>query len=1158
MKIGRVEGTFVTVLSFLATGAALLLCSSLAVAQDLTPDHVEFFEKSIRPVLADKCYRCHGEDVEKLKGGLNLSYRDGLLKGGASGPALVAGQAGKSLILEAISYANEDLQMPPKEKLPDETIANFRQWVAMGAPDPRDDPLPQEGLEDATTWAAIRDARRSWWSYQPIERPEPPIVNDTEWADHPVDQFIRAKLDEAELSPAAVAEPRALIRRLSFVLTGMPPTPKDIEQFVAAAAVDRQAAVEESVDRLMASPHFGERWARHWMDWIRYAETHGSESDPAIPNVWRYRDYLIRALNADVPYDQLVREHVAGDLLPEPRINEALQINESIVGTAQYRLVQHGYSPTDALDEQARFTEDQIDALSKGFLATTMACARCHNHKFDPVSQKDYYALYGIMASSRPASRTIDTQDRLDTNKDELAALKPRLREAMAESWLAASAVVGEELLRPDGPWLEAIEPSAKDEEEEEKEKERKEPEDAALNYRSGKSWQSDRDPLTVWRQLRALSGDAFKGEWTKLRNQWRESEDRIRQRKTNNYARRWDLRGEDANAWYGYGNGLTPEPSLAGEFNVLPAGDQIIGHILPAGMYSHTLSSKHSAVLASPRFQVQKARVFVRMAGGGRAIARYAVQNYPRDGETYPVNRLRDGTWRWQEWDATFWDNDQLYIEISTASDQASLYSNVRFTRSSVEKRNQQRSWFGISEAIVVEDGQSPPRDEWAEFIAPLFRHPDEPATPAELADRYAETLRTCVAAWQSGLMDDTQARFLNYFVSAGLLPNSAQRVSAAADMIAEYRRLENEVPIPRRAPGVFDGDSFDQPLFVRGNHKQPDEPVARRFLEIFDDTPYQPADSGRLHLAESLLHSDNPLPARVIVNRLWHHVFGLGIVATPDDFGQMGEKPSHPELLDYLASYFIENDWSIKDMVRFLATSRTFQSAAIPATRAHAIDPGNRLLSHANLRRLEGEAIRDSMLAVAGRIDPTLFGESIDGTEHRRSLYVKTERNEPDPFLSLFDAPPPMTVVGRRSVTNVPAQALTMLNDPFIIELANAFASRILDENMEATDEDRVVRMFEVALGRAPDAQELVQALTFVDDVNQSAGVQQNDTWTQARIEERRARLAATDPEEDEELRAKLESEIETLKSGGSMRGSWHELAHAIFCMKEFIYLM
>ena len=736
-------------------GILFVLQSTQTSAQTPSAEQVEFFEKSIRPVLADNCYRCHGEDVEELKGGLNLTYREGLLSGGDSGPTLVPGEIEKSLIVEAIEYGDEDFRMPPKEKLAEEAISSIKKWIAMGAPDPRDQPLAQGGLEDDKTWVAVREQRQKWWSFQPVQQPQPPNVAQANWAKHPVDRFIRAKIDAAGLSPAPLADARTLLRRLTYTLTGLPPTPEESEQFVAAEAIDHEAAVEAAVDRLLASVHFGERWARHWMDWMRYAETHGSEGDPPIPFAWRYRDYLIRALNADVPYDQLVREHLAGDILPEPRINRELKINESVLGTAQYRFVLHGYSPTDVLAEQVRFTENQIDVITKGFLGLTVACARCHNHKFDPISQEDFYALYGIMASTRPASITVDTQEHLNTNKAELAALKPRLRTVLSEAWLIAIDEIPRKLLHPEGAWQEALE---------------------AREEGDGTKPRAI-DPLYGWRQLRNLDGAAFLQEWKTLREAWQTSKVALRVRQEFDYDEKWDLTGDQAASWYGHGNGLTSRPSPAGEFHVLAEGDRIVSNILPAGMYSHTLSTKHNAILASPRFLLDGSKIFVRVVGSGSAAARYVVQNYPRRGPQYDLDRLEKGKLSWLEWDVAYWAGDHMYLEMATAADQPVG-----------SKGSQERSWFGITEALVLKDGQPLPRDELAEFIAPLFESADAPASAEALAERYAIALRDCITAWRDGVMSDSQARFLDYFVVADLLPNALDKVPTAGEAYAEH----------------------------------------------------------------------------------------------------------------------------------------------------------------------------------------------------------------------------------------------------------------------------------------------------------------------------------------------------------------------------------
>ncbi|MEM7015369.1 MAG: DUF1549 domain-containing protein, partial [Verrucomicrobiota bacterium] len=419
------------------TSFFLLLFSGSILAAP-TAEQIEFFENKIRPVLAQDCYECHSSSG-KQRGGLVLDHRQGMLDGGDYGPAVVPGKPDESVIMEALRHEN-DLTMPKAGvKLDPVIVADFEKWILMGAPDPRDGPPSDAELAKDTAWPAILERRKAWWSFQPIDDPQLP--GGTKWSEHPVDQFIQAKLDESGLQPSEPADPRTLARRIYFALIGLPPKPEEIDAFV-----ENGADVDALVDRLLASEHFGERWARHWMDWIRYAESHGSEGDPRIENAWLYRDYLIRALNADIPYDQLLREHVAGDLLGQPRVEN--QINESVIGASHWRMVFHGFAPTDALDEKVRFTDDQINVFSKAFLGLTVSCARCHDHKFDAISQADYYALFGILGSTRPGRHAIETPEKLNVNRDELAALKPKIREAIAKDWLAASPDFGGTLVK--------------------------------------------------------------------------------------------------------------------------------------------------------------------------------------------------------------------------------------------------------------------------------------------------------------------------------------------------------------------------------------------------------------------------------------------------------------------------------------------------------------------------------------------------------------------------------------------------------------------------------------------------------------------------------------------------------------------------------------
>ncbi|MBI5800039.1 MAG: DUF1549 domain-containing protein, partial [Verrucomicrobia bacterium] len=443
----------------------MLLCAILgaylahvasASSATLPSQQVEFFEKNIRPVLAAECYECHSS--AKKKGSLALDTRDGLLKGGESGPALVPGQPDSSLLMRALRHTHSKLKMPKNgAKLDERILANFAEWIRQGAPDPRTGPVTTTAQPASSTWADTLAFRRQWWSFQPLSKPAVPTPTNSAWSANAIDRFLFAKMESRGLARGPDADPRTFIRRLTFALTGLPPRAEEVEAFVREFSLSHsptfarasgtgeqvrkreseQRAVERAADRLLASPAFAERWARHWLDLVRYAETHGSEGDPEIPQAWRYRDYVIRAFAADVPADQLIREHIAGDLLPpaQTRWNKADAVNESRLGLAHFRLVEHGFQPVDTLDDQVKAVDSQIDVLSKAFQGLTSSCARCHDHKFDPISQRDYYALYGILASARPAQVQLDSPQVLNKNRAELLALKAQIKSALADNW---------------------------------------------------------------------------------------------------------------------------------------------------------------------------------------------------------------------------------------------------------------------------------------------------------------------------------------------------------------------------------------------------------------------------------------------------------------------------------------------------------------------------------------------------------------------------------------------------------------------------------------------------------------------------------------------------------------------------------------------------
>ncbi len=835
-----------------------------------------------------------------------------------------------------------------------------------------------------------------------------------------------------------------------------------------------RAAFAARVEEFLASPRFGERWARHWMDWTRYADSHGSEGDAPVAYAWRYRDYLIRALNADVPYDQLVREHLAGDLLEAPRLNAALSLNESALGIGHLRMVLHGFAPTDALEELGRFTDDQINTVSKAFLGLTVSCARCHNHKFDPISQRDFSSWYGIFTSTAPATVAVDAPSSTEgALRAKIAQTKDALREVLVSAWRDDADTLAEKLTMPNAELAKAISGA-------------KLP--TALLHPFWRITQSreSTDALVSWRSVnnRSADGDAVRTE-----------------------LRHWDLRrAEDFAAWRHDGAGANG-PSAAGAFAIAPDGDRILTGIYPAGVYSHLVSSKDRGVLLSPKFLLdEKHDLWLRLAGEGGAFARFVVQNYPREGSVYPVQKLVQAQQQWIKIPLEYWQGDRVHIELTTAADQPVL-ADPKATR----------SWFGLAEAIVTRTGETGPVGA-VDFTEPVLATAGdrEITTVADLADVFAAVARESLRAWATGTTTDAQALFLDQLLRAGLLRNRPDEIAAAKPLLVFYREREALLRVPTRAPGVIETGAVDQPLFARGNHKQPGELAPRRFLEAIDATPYSARESGRHALAEDLLRPDNPLTARVIVNRVWHHLFGRGLVATPDNFGRMGELPSHPELLDYLAVWFVEHGWSIKELVRFLVASETWQRSSTPPPGAAESDPDNVLLSHAPVRRLEAEAIRDALLGVSGDLKPDeMFGPPVLGDTPRRSVYLRVKRNDLDPFLAAFDAPVPSGPTGRRDVTNVPAQALALLNDSFVRTLAQHWAKRLENDPAAVEPAERIRRMFIEALGRPSTAIETERAQQFV-------------AWA-----------AMQD------------------SSGAEATSPWADLTHAIFNLKEFIFL-
>lgn len=1025
-------------LSLLCLAAITLL--SPCSAEVFSPDPLEFFESRIRPILAQDCYECHST-AGKQKGGLNLDHRKAWQAGGDSGPVIIPGKPEESVLIQAIRHQDEDLAMPKSgAKLEDAIIQDFVQWVAMGAPDPRESPPSDEQLAEDQDWKAVLERRKKWWSFQPIANPSPPTSSESP---HPIDQFVEARRAEANLEANSPAAPHVLLRRLTFNLIGLPPSPEQVSKFETAYAENPRLAFANQVDALLASPHFGERWARHWMDWIRYAESHGSEGDPRIENAHLYRDYLIRALNDDVPFDQLVREHIAGDQLESPRINRQLGVNESLIGTAHWRMVFHGFAPTDALDEKVRFTDDQINVFSKAFLGLTVSCARCHDHKFDAISQADYYAFFGIMGSTRPGRKAIDLPERLNINRSKIQALKPKIRAALSTDWLASLTKLEARLSEKDGLVKEAKDSTA------------------LLN------------PIFNFDQ-----SEAEEKTWTKTKATWESDDQAWQEHLKRSYPKHWKLGRESDHAqWYTEGIGLSSGPSDAGAFSLAGEGDSALIGIHPAGTYTHLDSPKHGGLLSSPDVNLDDDyEVWMQIKGANRSMSRYVVYNYPRNGTVYPVREMQGekaARWHWQRYNVDYWKGDDIHLELTTGAHAPLLV------------RNEKTSWFGIREALLVKKGSPTPPQNPRRYLAPVFAvlSGQEEVGRAELVVAYIDAIHNAIKAWQEESITDDQAELLDECRQLGLLPNTLQELPSAQPLLARYRELENSIPIATQIPTVAEWQARDQPLFDRGNHKKPLATVPRRFLEAIDATPYDTPLSGRRQLAEDLLREDNPLTRRVIVNRIWHHLFGKGIVNTPDNFGKLGSQPTHPKLLDHLATYFVHRaDWSLKQMIRYLVTSRTWQLDSTPTSEAEDLDPANKYITHFNIRRLEAEAIRDSLLHVANKIDLQTFGNPVSGNSPRRSVYVNVIRNRLDPFLSTFDAPIPFSAQGRRSVTTVPGQSLTMMNGNFVVDTARYWGDRLQRKAEDSNPSDLVDTVWRRAFARYPSPLEKEQALAFI----------------------------------------------------------------------------
>ena len=931
-----------------------------ALQQSATADaaKVEFFEARIRPSLVEHCYSCHSAAAKDVKGGLLLDSREGILVGGDSGAALVPGNVEASLLLEALRH--EGLEMPPDRKLPDSVIADFAAWIRDGAADPR------HGKLAGNKRTIDIDQGRDFWCYRPVQRPLSPATEDA-WATTDIDRLIVARQlvmpgDYRKLLRAAEASPEILIRRLTFVLTGLPPTLEEQEIFASAWADNFRTAMEATVDRLLASPHFGERWGRHWLDVARFSESTGGGRSLMLPDAWRFRDYVIRSFNTDKPFDQLVREHIAGDLLPSAGDEEH---DSQIIGAGYLMLGANNYEEQDKEQLRMDVVDEQIDSMGRSFLGMTLGCCRCHDHKFDPIPTTDYYALAGIFRS---------TKSLLPNNVSDVvtAPLRVGYDKAAVDAWAAQDKELERQITT-----LQKSLPKGK------------------------------RNAVVVSRspQLEKLAGVVVDDQEATFDGTWIAS------------SFQQPFVGD------GYRHCGQPRTGLAVHYEAkLPVdGEYRIRMVINSGE-----SRSHSIPVLI-------------VHADGESIVTVSQQTAP--------------------------PGDGVFAELGRFRFEAGTPARVTV------KASEASSGYVIADAIQFVDSS-------IAVVAPLPNDrtaADNPATDS---------------------------------------PNSVEAVASLTEQLkaveatrAEHTKHKPSVPM---AMSVRDEETpADWHVHIRGEIRNLGAVVPRGFLTVATPTTVSSSvsataaesSSGRRELAEWVASPTNPLTTRVYVNRVWMHVMGEGIVRTPDNFGETGERPTHPELLDYLADSFVTADaWSTKKLVRRLCLTSAFRMASQVSSEAGNVDPENRSLTRGFRRRLDAEAIRDSLLQISGSLDFSIhsgrtiakvstYDNEFHHDEHPmdcRSVYVPSFRNTMLDLFEVFDVANPNVVTGKRTNSLRPAQSLYMLNSPFVMDQAQKAAATFLkSSSFQPGDASRSVHnAWRICLGRGPSSAELTAALQTVGE--------------------------------------------------------------------------
>ena len=1046
---------------------------------------IEFFEKAIRPVLVDRCFACHGARVKKPKGGLVLETRAGMLQGGDSGPAIVPGDPESSRLIQAIRYHDEALRMPPKGRLAPEEVAAFESWVKRGAPAP----APALSVPGTTKPAAASPAMsRDHWSFRP---PRDPAIPGQDPATGPIDAFLEAQIQETGVPTAPLADRRTLIRRASFDLTGLPPQPEEVAAFLADRSPDAFAKV---IDRLLASPRYGEHWARHWLDLVRYTDE--------FDEVWRYRDWVIRALNADLPYDRFIVHQIAGDHLPAA-IPGALNA-DGIVATTMLAI-----GPWGGIDRPKRLADivdDQIDTISRTFLGLTIACARCHDHKFDPIATADYYGLAGFFFSSRILSDTAYISHTAPRLKIPLATAaeveEHQRRTADVERWADRLQASRD---RHDAAFARSLLPRLADYLLAAWDYRNRPPDQAGLTAEAFAKPRGLRESA-LRRWLDYLGGPRA-GDFHRL-------DQPVRDFDGEPGVEVWRAAAE--RPWWAFN---TTDRDVPIETFVLPPHSVSVNPGVEGGSVgwkspiAATVRINGRLTDADPHDGAGVAWTIDHLTRQGRCELSSGV--LPNGGS----KRLDQGRFASRLDAVRVEPGDVIQLQVALARGDAHYdITNVELT---ISARDRSADW-NLARDVGTnflagnphEDSRGNPGVWQFDDMAGSHRAGRMPAVDRLLADwdtsaakasgggsrhLIEESTRQIGEKVAAAGPEDTLVRELTGVKSPFWVKDRDDRRDLSPEARAELGKLSTEleaargrVPSLSYASGIQDGGlSYgpypgiqDAQIYIRGRTSQPGSRVPRHFPAVLagHEPPRITVGSGRLELARWIARPENPLTARVMVNRVWQLHFGAGLVRTPSNFGRKGEPPTHPELLDWLARRFVESGWSLKAMHRLIMRSSAYQRSSQAPAALLAADPENRLWGRMTRRRLEAEELHDSLLTLAGRLRDQPGGPAESNpASPRRLIYLATSRSNRSDFGSVFDRANPALHVERRTTSTVAPQALYLMNHPWIMEQARSLARR--PELVAETDPaHRIDTLHRLVYGRPATAEEISLGRGFI----------------------------------------------------------------------------